>query len=482
ILPFSYDDIQNIRITGDNLYYHSSYSGIDNIYLHKINTSENYKITQSKYGIEDFDINENSDALLLSEHSSQGEKIVQAEINSNNFEDKNITNTRKLVFEELIDATKTKTSPINYDSIDYKQYKIKSFRRWQHLFNFHSWLPFYFDYEDYSTDMSMYNTTDISNDLAPGLMLISQNKISTASSILGYGYKNGNHKIYTSLVYKGLYPEIRISSDYGEMPTVVSSSSDWLPPIKSDATNLSIETLLPLNFTTASNIIYFQPSLKYTYNNSYYYNYTNDYFIRGLQMMRYRLYFGAYKFKAKRDIQPKFGFITDMNLINTPFEDELFGSIFYSSSVVFLPGLFKNHGIKLTGKYQEQNPTRYFYNTQLDFPRGFENSFTEKLFISKIDYVLPIIYPDLSLWPVLYLKRIKADLFFDYAQNQFRYKQGNTGNILWAKDNLYSIGCEITADYHFLKIQFPFETGIRYSFLPETNTSKIEAIFSINLY
>ncbi|MEA3318046.1 MAG: hypothetical protein U9R54_08820, partial [Bacteroidota bacterium] len=38
ILPFSYDDIQNIRITGDNLYYHSSYSGIDNIYLHKINT------------------------------------------------------------------------------------------------------------------------------------------------------------------------------------------------------------------------------------------------------------------------------------------------------------------------------------------------------------------------------------------------------------------------------------------------------------
>jgi hypothetical protein len=147
-----------------------------------------------------------------------------------------------------------------------------------------------------------------------------------------------------------------------------------------------------------------------------------------------------------------------------------------------LPGIFKNHGIKIAGKYQEQNPSKYVYNSQLDFPRGMEKQFTEKLFLSNIDYVLPIMYPDLSLGAIAYLKRIKADLFFDYGLNQFRYIDDITGNINMAKDNMYSAGFELTADYHLFRIQFPLTSGLRYSFLPETNDYKIEAIFSIDLY
>ncbi len=480
ILAFDYEDIQNIRLVDDNLYFHSSYSGIDNIYLYNLNTSESFKITASQYGMADFDVNENNSALIASEYSSQGGKIVSVPLNLNSFEEKSKVSTRNLAFEQLIN--KEKSLNIHFDSIDNKEFAAKPFRKWQNAFNFHSWLPFYFDYEDYTTDFSSFNTNKILDDLAPGLMLISQDKLSTTTAILGYGYKNGSNKFYSSLIYKGLYPEIRISSEYGEQIGIVSGSADWMPEIGNTGTDLSIETILPFDFSMGSNLTFFRPSIKYSYNNSYYYNYVNNNYIKGMQIMQYRLYFGTYKHLAKCDIQPKFGFITNINLINTPFEDEIFGSIFYSEGIVFLPGLFKNHGIKISEKYQEQNSTKYFFNSQLNFPRGMEKQFTEKLFLSNIDYVLPIVYPDLSLGSFAYLKRIKADLFFDYGLNQFRYIDNNTGNILWAKDNIYSVGCELTADYHLFRIQFPFESGIRYSFLPETNNYKIEAIFSIDLY
>ena len=116
----------------------------------------------------------------------------------------------------------------------------------------------------------------------------------------------------------------------------------------------------------------------------------------------------------------------------------------------------------------------------MNMPRGLQRTiYGEILRRYSADYVLPILYPDLEIGSLLYLKRIRGALWTDYMVG--------TNVIIYDPDphyedkNYLTYGVDLVADMNIFRIPFPLSLGGRFSYEPETGQTGFEVIFSIDV-
>ena len=158
----------------------------------------------------------------------------------------------------------------------------------------------------------------------------------------------------------------------------------------------------------------------------------------------------------------------------------MFGSVSSLRSVIYFPGILRNQGIKLQYHMHLQKPEKYLLGNHVSFPRGYNNLTALKLSKFSADYVFPLLYPDIKLGSVFYLKRIYASAFGDYMKGIDIYERKNNQTLVSDK-NLYSAGTELNFEYHLFRFLFPFIQGIRISYVSEKQKFVYENIFSINI-
>jgi len=313
--------------------------------------------------------------------------------------------------------------------------------------------------------------------------LLSQNKLGTAVSVLGYQYKKEKnaHHLRSSFIYTGFYPVFKLGVDYGGDP-FVQSPPDGVDTLEEVSTQLTyhIRTYLPLNLTTNKMISGMQPSVEASYSRAYFY-YSYPYGYRsGMTYMDYRLYAYSYLKTGIRDILPRAGGIIDLRYVDTPFEDEQLGSVASAQGILYLPGMLRHHTLRVRLAYEKQDPVRFVMGNIVSLPRGYFESLAvgehpERMVNMRklsLDYVLPLAYPDLQIWKLAYIKRIRAELFFDYVSGQ------NTG----MENRIFqSVGMDLRTDVHLLHIFFPFNTGIRMAYVPERNKTILKFLFTVDL-
>ena len=97
-----------------------------------------------------------------------------------------------------------------------------------------------------------------------------------------------------------------------------------------------------------------------------------------------------------------------------------------------------------------------------------------------VSYRLPLCCPDISWGPMVYLKRLKLNAFYDRANGSrhIYLTEGGRQRRTFSKE---SVGAELTADCHFLNLSFPFEIGYRHAYLPDTGRHAGEFLLSIGL-
>ncbi len=469
-------DIKRLKPHSEAIYFISNQQKNNDLYKINLKNHAVFKLTNSRLGTESFVFHENGAGFYSNEYTSQGYKLKHNSINSSAL-NRVIWNpgTLDLTFSEELSENEQKLTPVDAG----KKYETKPYRKLAHLFNVHSWFPFYFDYN--AIDEVNYNNLDALK-LAPGLSLLSQNKLGTAVSSIGYGYLNGHHRFNTSITYRGFYPVFKLAWTQGNYPELHSiERNDWFPATQPDNKALQMEAYIPFRSSYQSAYFGFQPRVRFRYQKNYYYNYEEDYYLRGLNSFDYQFLFFAHRYQAQRDLQPKWGVTLFANYTSTPFTDNILGSIGYGYGQIYLPGIFNHDGFRLLAGYQKQQPDLYLYSSSLPFPRGYNSKRTEELFILKADYRFPIAYPDWTLGPVLYIKRIKAGIFGDMAKNQFKYLEESTGRVRTANEYPLSTGLELTADFHFLRTIYPLEAGIRYNFVPEYNKHSFNFVFNVNV-
>jgi len=189
-----------------------------------------------------------------------------------------------------------------------------------------------------------------------------------------------------------------------------------------------------------------------------------------IQTMDYSITAYRYIKQSGKDLYPRWGQVLTGTFRHSPFGDYNLGSIVAFGGRVYVPGFLKHHGIRIDVNRQV-NAGKYAYSNQIVMPRGYLSVNDSALTCFAFNYKFPFLYPDIAIGPVVYVKRLKANLFYD----------GGLGTKHGESHRLQSTGVELTADLHILRFIFPVDIGFRFGYRPIEKQYFSDFLFSVNL-
>jgi hypothetical protein len=476
LLPFSYNNIVRPVQKGNYVFFNNSQSGIDNIYAFDLVESKTFKVTDSRYGTSDPQLSKDGKSVIYCDYTANGFSVVRTQVKQGELIPIDISQSFKYGLADKIASQER--GIINFNKIDSTLYQSENYSKFTHLFNFHSWAPFYIDTNN--------------EELSPGFSLLSQNKLSTAVTQIGYDYSTANKtgKWFAKFDYTGLYPIIGFETDYGNGKSQYYQITHYRNQqgqiVRTDTTlvgfnysefNINGKLKIPFNLSQGKMYRLIQPEFQITYTDiKIDSSVPHNIFHGNVIPLTYRLYANNYLALSTRDIQPRIGGIIDLVYRNTPFGDHNYGTIWSAEGTLFLPGFVKHHGFRIYGGYQQKSSSESSYLDIISYPRGYQSFMNTELFTVKSDYVMPLFYPDWSLGKLSYFKRISLRMFYDYGRAIVPVNQdNNTSQVAFS-----SLGGELTIDCHFLRFIVPSTIGIRESYLIESKSSYFEMLFAIN--
>lgn len=470
-------EIKQLTFHNDKLFFTSSFSGKDALYSYRIKNGAVEFLYEPRFGLQ-YPAISTSGKVLVSNYTSDGFEIIELE----EIQAVSIEKIPEADYKLADELAKQEMGVPDFNIPDTIKYNSKKYNKASHLFNFHSWGPAYIDLNSY--------------EIKPGVSTLSQNKLGTAETILGYQW-NVTEKagqFYASYTYKGWYPVLgfevstgnRASQYYQIQQTEddageVINQDTTLQDFKWRLTKLESNVRVPLNLSKGVFNRLLQPEFQYEYTNYKHLASTPEEFFEGnFQSFTYRLYYHQLLKQASMDVYPDFGIVLDGYYQHSPTGSANLGNQKILQSILYLPGLTKNHGLKIYSGIQYKNVSESFsFSDVVRYPRGWGRINTTQMVVAGADYKLPVFYPEWSMAGLAYIQRIKASFFGDFARLKGNvYDDGEVvGTFL--KD-ISSFGIEVTGDVNFLRFYAPASIGFRGSYLPELKNVYLDFLFSIN--
>ncbi|MBK8249994.1 MAG: hypothetical protein IPK85_21775 [Gemmatimonadetes bacterium] len=140
---------------------------------------------------------------------------------------------------------------------------------------------------------------------------------------------------------------------------------------------------------------------------------------------------------------------------HTPLQGDYDSHLLAARGTAIAPGPFRNDALVLDAGHEEQRPDEYRFSSELVFPRGFSRRYHDRLTRAGASYHLPLLYPDLALGPLAFVRRIQGAGFVDVARGADR-----TGARVV---DYRSVGGELTADIAPLGMRSTMRLGVRLS-------------------
>jgi hypothetical protein len=305
-----------------------------------------------------------------------------------------------------------------------------------------------------------------------GVSFMSQNELSTAFTVIGYSYDIAENtgKVTADFSWKAWYPLIDLNTSYGARASYTSGDSSVRFTFNEAIVSAGLS--LPLLFTGGK----YYKGLRFQLHSSLH-NITNNSSIEEnkltgtINSLDYSVSAYRYIKQSYKDIYPRWGQMLSATFRHSPFGDNNLGSIFSISTRFYFPGFVQHHGFRFDLSLQQKDEGDYAYNNQIYFPRGYLSINAANIKCFAVNYKFPFAYPDFSLGPVVYFKRLKVNLFYD----------GGMAADKGESSRLQSTGVELTADLHLLRFIFPFDIGYRLGYRPIEKQYFGDLLFSVNL-
>ncbi|MDA3904751.1 MAG: hypothetical protein PF484_01625 [Bacteroidales bacterium] len=453
LLPFEETNISKPIYWNEYVLFQGDYSGISNIYALHLASNTIFQVTSSAYGAHSPQVWK--DQLLYSEYTANGNQIAVAQINILLWKPLGeIENTNYPLADILHQQEDTL---LISESIPQTKYEIKKYSKLGNLINPHSWGPFSVSMENYGFN--------------PGVSVSSQNKLSTFFLSLGYEHDLNNQEgtYFAEATYLGWFPALNLRADYGyKERNVHDAERDSSFKMGYNETNFRTSVYVPLFFTSGNWYQRIQPRIDLEYKQLDVVDTDVELQRTNYKILDYFISFSNYQRSAKQSVYPKWGQHISLAYKQTPFDNS--GKLFAFSSLLYFPGLIKHQGLRLYLAYQKRIGDADFYNDQIAYARGYSGLSFEKVFSYKVDYKLPLAYPDFNWGSLIYLKRITLAVFYDEVK-------GNGEE----KDQYRSVGNDLLFEVHFLRSFVPFEIGIRSIYLIDDNSPYFGFLSSIKL-
>lgn len=483
-------EIYNPIDLGKNIAFVSGLSGVENIHIVDKANREERVITSSKFGVRGFSID--NDKLLYSDYSSSGYSAVEASLSTLIANSKVIDNYDRLIADSRLESNhlreqeaelcKKLNRPTTMEKIavDTTQFSYSKYRKTSGLFNIHSWVPAAVDLDNIGS-------------INPGVTLMSQNNLSTMVTTLGYSYdpSTKENSISASFEYRGLYPTLSLDVDYDtyRFNTEVESgrNSTEIIDIRNRELNTALAVSLPLSFRSRDWSRTITPTISggllklHQFANEgldYDTKVTGSHITTSLSLSNIQ-------YKKAMNIQSRWGQIVQLNYRNSLSSDIDYGNIAALQAKLYLPGVSWTHGISAYWGYQTRwDQGDNSFSDIVSTARGFSLSqYSEDLRTIKLDYKLPLLYPDLSIGGLAYLKRVTGGIFYDNT-HLTPYLVDTDGEVVVFNDSdvtKQSIGANIDLDIYPLRTLLNINLGNRFIYLLDDEKFKHEFYVSFGI-
>ena len=151
---------------------------------------------------------------------------------------------------------------------------------------------------------------------------------------------------------------------------------------------------------------------------------------------------------------------------------------FLVSGYLYLPGFSQNHNLVLNAAFQQKDTlSQRSFSNSFPFARGYSAESFHLMTKWGVTYHLPLAYPDAGFGNIIYLLRIRANVFYDNT-----YVQDARKNSAYFR----STGSEVFFDTKWWNQQ-PISFGFRYSYLLDrdlfgaTGSNRFEFVLPVNL-
>jgi hypothetical protein len=459
------------------LYFESGLNGINNIYALDVESRRIRRLTSARFGAFQPAFSADGIRLLFADYQAKGYRIASLAADSLLREGADFAHPAPFRLADTLARQEGFVMP-GADSLRSPAFRPRPYYKAAHLFRVHSWAPLYYNVSELVNGSSPDFTTAVK----PGASLLSQNALNTAITQAGWYYSKGNHHARLDFLYMGWFPVIHLNLDYGGK----AFDMEWKKDEKGETilssrlahrnlTEARLQVYLPLNLTTRHYIRGVQPSVTYYFTNNRYQQYGS----RRMSNFQYvlsevRLY--NYRRMAHRDILPRWGYQLRLQYLSLPFNTANYSSLYAGGLTTYWPGFVANHSFMLRMGYQyqpNQGAPLYIPRQLLEAPRGHDYLYrTQEQAALKADYAFPLVTPDLSLGSLMYVRRLRANLFYDLTYNRA------AGESDWTAQSAY--GSDLIFDWNVVRLSFPLTTGIRIIYPPAYGRLKAELLFSIS--
>lgn len=438
-IPLGSNNIASPFLQGDYVYFNEPVNGIDQIVRIHLKKHQKQVISNAPFGAYSAQ-SWNNEKVIFQTYRASGDAIVEKKLSDHAWNTLE-SNPVKKPFDEIRPA-----------------YATQKYSKWN-IFNVYSWGPLI---------AAQGNQLEVS--------LLSKNITNTFQAGLGYQF-DPNERSGTQFArfsYQGLYPILDASFQSSQRST--SLYIDRKAPLDSLRTDRWTQTKgdvgirLPINLTHSAFSEFLTLSTTYSFFQVDGYDlplrYKNEAFNGMYSSMTHAISYSKLLNRAYWDVQSPWGYQFGFNWQGTPFSQNLKSEIWSVQLKTFVPGLFRHHGISLRGAYQQQSNGNYTFASTLALPRGYTTVLYNRLYTFSADYKFPIANTDFNVGRLLYVKRLKGNIFFDASQGENIAKDGSTTTTF------QSFGVDLSSQFHLMRFSQTFEIGVRC--LYKSQTKQIE--------
>ena len=412
------------------IYFTASYNGNDDVFALRMKDKKIFKISDGPLG--NYYVNAGNEKITWSAFTAEGYQLKQM-------------NEKDIVWKEIGMAVAEKLTdkfPVSLandfgdvllNRIQQRNFPVSKYKKGTKLLNFHSWRPYY---EDPVFTFSLYG----------------ENVLNTLQTELYYLY-NQNEKtnaVGFNGVYGAWFPYLNFGTEltFNREAVIGNKTRQW------NQLDSRIGLSIPLRITSGQTFKFFNIGSSYVIRNEFNKDFYKD--SLGNTSFSYLQHFISWSQQvqqAAQHIYPRFAYSLSATYRHAITNYE--GNQFITNGSLYLPGLMSVHNLLLTGSFQERDTlSQVSFGNRFAYSRGYTGRYFSRMWRFSANYHFPIIYPDWGFGNILYLQRIRGNIFYDYTKVYSRNKKTTRDQK--------SVGGEIFVDTKWWN-QYPLTFGLRVS-------------------
>ena len=476
ITPWWSEKIAHLKSHQNYIYFDGIFNGIDNIYALSMQDQRVYQVTSTLFGAVQPGISPDGKMLAYSAYSYMGYDIQTTPLIKENWK------PMESIENSLVDYFEPMYKDNILENINEQSYEEQPYPTTDRL-QLHSRL---LAYVPPNLLVNVYADNKMSNLSGIGAYRFNLNeKSSSWSAGLQWAKYYPILKLETALENRNSYVPVYFETEKNDeiTPNLETRNQNWTE------NKVGLGLRLPFNLTLGNfhNFIEINQNFRQHWVNYALEETGKDGSFASYELdirMRFTLR------QAYQHINPRLGVLFQSNYQKSMGITPNTSHAFLINSRLYLPGIFKNHSFYAEiDHHSEPFTAQYKFLDNFRYPRGYGKLIHDEINRMGLNYAFPICYPDLAIGPLFFIKRIKANLFYDHS----RVILNNTsiddltplspvtfnGSVPYAEDVYESAGIELTFDVRTFRL-VDFDLGLRFSYPLNTNqySNKVEFILS----